>query len=287
VISCAYPKKNECPDCEGDCEVDGEECGLCRGTGREMDLPHCITDGDRMQNYLNSKGFNVTRMRDDIEDSDELYPTEENMKRKIEDLANNANNGDIVWLYFTGHGSNGKVKKGHTSGEVDNRNEKICPTPNSRGEGEFIQDNWLNENFVQNLSKGVVAVAMFDSCHSGTILDLPYSYTGYDEDGDSTTEWSNPSRSAGNRSGAVVLCLSGCTDKQCTTQGSDENYDGETTSYLTAAFLNNHEDANNIEDLLDRIQKAVDDEADPILSCSHEIKVDQHFSNIINHTVEL
>merc|ERR1712139_188280 len=41
----------------------------------------------------------------------------------------------------------------------------------------YVQDSWLNKNFVSSIAAGVEAIAIFDCCHSGSMFDLRYQFS--------------------------------------------------------------------------------------------------------------
>lgn len=75
---------------------------------------------------------------------------------------------DYLYIHFSGHGT---FQLG--SAEFDGRDECICPL-NFLTEG-VITDDKLFRILVKKF-KGKSLRACFDSCHSGSVLDLPYMY---------------------------------------------------------------------------------------------------------------
>ena len=67
-----------------------------------------------------------------------------------------------------------------TGQESDGYDETILPTDFKQA-GQ-IRDTELNQVLVRPLPQGVTLHALFDSCHSGTALDLPYA-AKYDKQG--------------------------------------------------------------------------------------------------------
>jgi len=58
--------------------------------------------------------------------------------------------------------------------EVDKQDETIVPLDYEQA-GQ-ITDNELHQVLVEPLPAGVRLTCIFDSCHSGTVVDLPYTY---------------------------------------------------------------------------------------------------------------
>lgn len=73
---------------------------------------------------------------------------------------------------FTGHGGQTKDLDGD---EEDGYDEVIYPV-DFRQNGH-ITDDEMHRIMVRQLQGGVRLTAIFDSCHSGTALDLPYIYS--------------------------------------------------------------------------------------------------------------
>ncbi|KAG8921749.1 Ca(2+)-dependent cysteine protease, partial [Tulasnella sp. 418] len=75
-------------------------------------------------------------------------------------------------LLVSGHGGFVKDKDGD---ERDGYDEAIYPA-DYKDQGVIIDDH-LHSILVKNLPAGCRLTAIFDSCHSGTALDLPYVYS--------------------------------------------------------------------------------------------------------------
>ena len=96
-------------------------------------------------------------------------PTRANLLRAMRWLVEGSGSGDSLVFHFSGHG----VQKLDLNGdEVDGYNEALCPADFERS-GKILDDE-INETIVRPLGRGVKLHAVVDTCHSGTILDLPY-----------------------------------------------------------------------------------------------------------------
>ena len=105
------------------------------------------------------------------ERSDDPYrtPTRKNLLLAMRWLVEDCDAGDSLVFHFSGHG----VQKLDTVGdEVDGYNEALCPL-DFEEEGKILDDE-INDTIVRPLGPGVKLHAIIDTCHSGTILDLPY-----------------------------------------------------------------------------------------------------------------
>lgn len=98
-------------------------------------------------------------------------PTRENILDGFDWLTKNLQGQDSLLFYYSGHGLRTQDLKEE---EIDGFDEAICPVDfNTEG---IIIDNLINEKLVQRLKTGVTLHAIIDSCHSGTMLDLPHVY---------------------------------------------------------------------------------------------------------------
>jgi len=95
---------------------------------------------------------------------DPLWPTKENILREVRILVEGASYLDRRFLYFTGHGANSVCD--HQS-EVDMLDEAIVD-----GCGVKVIDNDLHDALCGRLSVGPEVIALFDCCHSATILGM-------------------------------------------------------------------------------------------------------------------
>jgi hypothetical protein len=70
--------------------------------------------------------------------------------------------GDVLFLHYSGHGSNVPDDNGD---EADHRDEILCPT--NLDWNDPLRDDWLRATF-NNLRAGVSLTVIMDCCHSGT-----------------------------------------------------------------------------------------------------------------------
>jgi hypothetical protein len=87
-------------------------------------------------------------------------------------LVSNAQPGDSFFFHFSGHGSRVKDKDGD---EADGYDETICPVDYKR-EGQILDDD-MHRIMVRPLPQGSRLTAIFDCCHSGSMMDLPFTYS--------------------------------------------------------------------------------------------------------------
>lgn len=87
-------------------------------------------------------------------------------------LVRGASSGDALFFHYSGHGGQAKATQGD---EADGYNETVLPLDFERA-GQ-MEDDELHAIMVRPLPIGCRLTALFDSCHSGTALDLPYVYS--------------------------------------------------------------------------------------------------------------
>ncbi|CAD6203883.1 unnamed protein product [Miscanthus lutarioriparius] len=141
-------------------------------------------------------------------------PTRANLMRALRWLVDGTSAGDSLVFHFSGHG----VQKLDRDGdEADGSTPPSCARP---------------------LGKGVKLHAIVDTCHSGTILDLPYlcrlSRTGY-------WQWENQQTrlSSGETKctgGGLAISISGCGDSQ-TSQDTTAFSGSASTGAMTCSLI--------------------------------------------------
>ena len=150
-------------------------------------LSGCINDVISMVNYLEqTEGFSQDAMQilvDDPYDNNVREaihsrvgePSRDGIINAIQWLVSDVQAGDVLFFHYSGHGG----QKRDTSGdEEDGKDETLIPEDyTSAG---VIKDDELYELLVKNLPMGVRLVCLMDCCHSGTVLDLPYTFTATD-----------------------------------------------------------------------------------------------------------
>ena len=170
----------------------------CNYIGTEYELGGCINDVENIQNKLKSQyGFNNILI---MSDNTSKKPTKVNILDEIKTLLTNSNRGDILFLSFSGHGTTMKDTSGD---EKDGLDEMFVPL-----DFNCISDDEIKTFINNNLKKDVTLFALFDCCHSGTILDLRYQYFD-SENYDNSTENKKERETNGN-----IIMISGCRDNQ-------------------------------------------------------------------------
>jgi hypothetical protein len=143
--------------------------------GQDGQLNGCINDVQNVSAFLmeryNYKREDMVILTDDQTNSSSI-PTRENILRAMEWLVRGAQPNDSLFLHYSGHGGQTEDTQGD---EVDGYNEVIYPV-DFKAAGH-IEDDTIHEVVVRPLQAGVRLTAIFDSCHSATVMDLPYVYS--------------------------------------------------------------------------------------------------------------
>jgi hypothetical protein len=165
--------------------------------GTSYSLRGCWNDVYNMEKYIKTRGYsNIRVMTDETKNlGTELYPTLPKIKQAIQQLVSSAKSGDSLFFHYSGHGGFVRDVSGD---ELDGRDECIYPC-----DGSKIIDDDLRAWLCDALPEGVTMRCVFDCCHSGSGLDLPYRCL---PGGKSIRENKRPlSRN--------VIAISGCEDR--------------------------------------------------------------------------
>ncbi|KAI9438818.1 caspase domain-containing protein [Lactarius indigo] len=109
-------------------------------------------------------------LKDGPNTPDLRQPTRANMIRELEKLVFGAAPGDKFTFFYSGH-SDQQNSRDSVDVEEDGQDEVIVTSDLER-----IIDNELHEILVKPLPAGCFLLSVFDTCHSGTMLDLPHHH---------------------------------------------------------------------------------------------------------------
>ena len=185
--------------------------------GSQNELYGCISDVNSIKERISGQGFNDIKV---ITDLTPEKPTRDIILLNFKNLLINSKEGDLLFLLYSGHGS---YVLDRNADEKDGYDELIVSC-----DFKSILDDELKAIIQTYLKPNVTLFAMFDSCFSGTILDLKYQYLdslSYD----SYTENNKNLDTPGN-----VLLISGCTDEQTS---ADASINGKANGAMTWSLL--------------------------------------------------
>ena len=141
---------------------------LLIGINYNGQLAGCINDINNVCDLLIShQGFNSLNIHK-ISDDMFIKPTRAVILSLFTEFIQNAKNDEMLFFAFSGHGSYTIDIDGD---EIDGRDELIISSDFKR-----ITDDELSVIIRSKLNPSNVFFALFDSCFSGTVLDLKYHY---------------------------------------------------------------------------------------------------------------
>ncbi|CAZ83713.1 unnamed protein product [Tuber melanosporum] len=143
--------------------------------GQRGQLRGCINDVKNMSTFLHDR-FSYKRedmvILTDDQQNPRSQPTKQNILQAMHWLVKDAQPNDSLFFHYSGHGGQTKDLDGD---EGDGYDETIYPV-DFRYNGHIVDDD-MHRIMVAPLKPGVRLTAIFDSCHSGSALDLPYLYS--------------------------------------------------------------------------------------------------------------
>lgn len=206
-------------------------------TGTNSELNGCINDVNNMRKYL-EKHYHIDQLKIMTDNSkSKLYPSKKNIIRQLKWLSKNAQDGDNLFLHYSGHGTQ---TIDYSGSEEDGKDECICPI-----DGNIIKDDDLRKYLVNPLFNNVKLVCIFDCCHSGTILDLKYHYKGQIKKESFLNKFicfmNNNKNYNKNKSKAIIININGSRDFETAADAYiNWNYSGAMTYSLLTTLKSNH-----------------------------------------------
>lgn len=212
-------------------------------------LNGCINDANNLKEILITKfGYDPINILMMVDDGDSLSPTKQNIIDSFKLLISKAiiEQFTELWISFSGHGFSIRDNRS------DNRDECICPVDYPTN--GFIVDSFIYDELINKLPAKTTLIALFDCCHSGTILDLPYIYSNGLFKKSNTSGGNNNNK---NKNQATVVSISGCDDNQTS---ADALISGMYAGAMTWAFIKTLVDSDyNISctNLLDKMELTI------------------------------
>ena len=185
--------------------------------GTSSALNGCINDAKSIETYLKEQNYTNIKI---LTDETAIKPTRENILNEIKTLLETSNENDTLFIYYSGHGSNTVDRNGD---ELDGYDELIVPL-----DFKYIKDDELKTLINTYGKTRTNVIALFDSCNSGTALDLKYQIlekVNYDD----ISENINTAETTCN-----AFLLSGCRDNQFSLETFINN---KTQGAMTWSFL--------------------------------------------------
>jgi hypothetical protein len=194
--------------------------------GTDNELYGCINDTNSINSLISNYNFQKISI---LTDNTEKKANRNNILAELKNLLSNSKSGDVLLLFYSGHGS---YILDNNNNEKTGYDQMIVPC-----DSNVILDDELKNIIQTNLKKDVTLIALFDCCHSGSVLDLKYQYMD-SLDKNNFTENITETETTGN-----VIMISGCSDVQTS---SDAYINNKNQGAMTWAFLEAFKSEKNI-----------------------------------------
>jgi len=188
-----------------------------------VQLRGCINDIVNVRNMLvDAYGYlveNVTILRDDVATS---LPNKANILAALNTVIAQSSVGDEIWIHYSGHGT----QVNDTSANPDEPQDEAIVPCDFQSAGFIIDDDLFD---IIKISIATTII-VFDSCHSGTAVDLEYTMN-YENGVLSNVVNNNKKISNPN-----IFMFSGCRDSQ-TSSDAFSNFEQEPVGAFTDSLL--------------------------------------------------
>jgi hypothetical protein len=200
--------------------------GLNYGKSKNK-LRGCINDVRHMTDFLTVTCKIPCDAYADSTDAGARATTASGMTEKLSEVAKESITRDfeLVVIHYSGHGF---YVPDESRDEADGQDE--CLIPSDIETSRVVVTDDVLASILKTFNPSTKIVCVFDCCHSGTMLDLPYCWDG-----------------AGRRTGAPaatpttegpkILCLSGCRDDQSSLDAYNVNGGGVFSGVMTSCLL--------------------------------------------------
>jgi hypothetical protein len=145
--------------------------------GSRAELRGCINDVVNIKKFVVENWHFPTdegHMKTLTDDNPQNMPTRENIIEGFKWLVQGAKTGNSLFINYSGHGGSQKDTDPNTD-EVDGMDETLVPVDYKKS-GMIVDDD-LHALLVADLPAGVRLTAIMDCCHSGSVFDLPFTYS--------------------------------------------------------------------------------------------------------------
>ncbi|KAG2095488.1 caspase domain-containing protein [Suillus discolor] len=248
----------------------GRKKALCIGInykGQRRELRGCVNDAHNVKRFLTSnwgyKDGDIVMLVDDTDNLRQM-PTRKNILDAMRWLVNDAHPHDALFFHYSGHGGQVPDQDGD---EVDGLDEVIYPVDYKKA--GMIVDDEMHRIMVKSLPTGCRLTAVFDSCHSGTALDLPYIYHS---NGRLKGNHIARQAQAEKATNADVISFAGCRDDQTS---ADTTQGGMAVGAMSYAFVTSltKQPVQSYQELLKSVRAILKNhyQQKPQLSSSHYI----------------
>ncbi|KAH9991956.1 caspase domain-containing protein [Russula compacta] len=210
----------------------GKRKAVCVGinyVGSQNELHGCVDDARNIYQFLighhRYSNSDIIVLTDDNQNP-RSQPTRKNLLNAMRWLVQDARADDALFFHYSGHG--GRTRDLHGD-KADGWDDVIFPVDFKTA--GIITDDVLHETLVKSLPPGCRLTAVFDSCHSGSILDLVFEFHS---NGVPKSSPVSASFQQAKSTPADVVCFSGCEDTQ---KSVDVVEGGVAVGAMSYAFL--------------------------------------------------
>lgn len=223
-------------------------------TGTAVELQGCVRDVQNVAAFLRTQlrfpAESIT-MFTDADASTRYGTTRRGIMEQLAALARRSSSIDFIWLHYSGHGTWQRDRAAAGSGaragaaagagagdEPDGRDE--CWVPSDFETAGVILDDDIGAA-LRAFAPTTRIFFVSDSCHSGTVADLPYAWRVDGRSGVQPFRGSDISTAATKTTTAMprIIALSGCLDTQTSADayGLDASAPTSYSGALTTTLL--------------------------------------------------
>jgi hypothetical protein len=178
-------------------------------TNTKNELNGCISDVESIKERLSTNGFSDITV---ITDNTTNKPTKNNILDAFKKLLNSSKPNDLLVFTYSGHGSYINDTNNDERSPYDQ-----CIIPLDFDKNGIILDDELKQIIQTHLKPKVTLFALFDSCFSGSVLDLRYQFM------DSLNYDKFTENDKADETQSDVFMISGCTDTQTSVEAFINN----------------------------------------------------------------
>jgi hypothetical protein len=224
-------------------------------TGTSNELNGCINDVNNTEKFFRKKFPDLQSTF--LTDTTVKKPTRDTILTELKRLLSLCASGDTFILHFSGHGTS---IQDQDNDEKDKKDECIVPL-----DLKVITDDELQTLLVAYVKPNVFVFGLLDSCFSGTVLDLPYTYFSSSIPLKKNNKKIQPK--------GKVIMISGCRDDQTS---ADAYLNNSFNGAMTWAFLNSYPSSSDWIGLVEKMRIQLKDKKFsqiPLLSFNGNINV--------------
>lgn len=195
-------------------------------TNSSARLNGCIEDIINIKKMLVEQlGYpdeNIVSLRDDDQS---MMPTRARILLALNDIIAASSDCSEIWVHYSGHGTQ---LADINNDESDRKDEAIVPC-------DFTSSGFIIDDILFDIVKNTKCTTMmcFDSCHSGSVMDLEFSINYVNG---SFVKTQSSKKRIENR---LVMMMSGCRDEQTSADAfiqTSRKYEGAFSNSLVSAM---------------------------------------------------